>query len=288
VVTDPQVPRTGIGQALKSARQARDLTLQDVSDSLNLLVRVVEDMEAENWGRLPSATFTRGYLRAYAKLLEIDAHQMLQGFDEVATQAQAHPVLQSLPPPRLSIGTLIQKQPGAVLSVAVVLVACTVLVVLWAVWPDAVDTSGRPVVAPLPAGAVDRSVIDAAPAAQPSVVGAAAAEEVAAAPTTDDTANGDAAPVATDDGAVRRISATGDDRLEFVFAEDSWVEVKDRGGRRVFADLGRAGKSLQLIGQAPFAIVLGNAPGVDLSFNGEHVVLSPHTRNNIATLARGQ
>jgi len=42
------------------------------------------------------------------------------------------------------------------------------------------------------------------------------------------------------------------------------------------------------VGQAPFRVLLGYAPGVQMSFNGETVVLAPHTRNNVATLVLGQ
>jgi cytoskeleton protein RodZ len=280
VVTDPQSRATGIGQTLKQAREARDLTQQDVCDSLNLLVRVIDDMETENWGRLPSAAFTRGYLRAYARLLGIDADDILQKFDAIAVVAEVRPLLQAVPAPRFSIGTLIQKQPGTVLSAAVVLVICGVLVVLWAVWPHGADSAAT--AATLSAAAAAPSSEPGLPAALPSGAAGPIGEPVAP--------RGDAAAALPTDVATdaRRITAEGEDRLDFSFAEDSWVEVKDRAGQRVFADLGRAGESLQLIGQAPFAIVLGNAPGVALSFNGERVALSPHTRNNIATLALGQ
>jgi cytoskeleton protein RodZ len=89
-------------------------------------------------------------------------------------------------------------------------------------------------------------------------------------------------------GAPRRITETGDDRLAFAFTQDCWVEVKDRQGRSIYSDLSRSGDSLELVGQAPFMIMLGYAPGVTLSFNGERVTLTPHTRNNVATLALGQ
>jgi cytoskeleton protein RodZ len=283
VVTEPGSAPTGIGQMLKAAREAHDLTQQDVSDSLNLLVRVIDDMETENWGRLPSAAFTRGYLRAYAKVLGIDADEMLQKFDAIAVQVEAQLVLQAVPRPRFSVGTLIQKQPGAVLSAAVVLVICGVIVVLWAVWPHAGDSTATAATVPAVAAPIGQPELAAR---APQAANTQLREPVAS---WDETPVGPAATSATDTtNEARRISAEGDDRLDFVFAKDSWVEVKDRAGQRVFADLGRAGESLQLVGQAPFAIVLGNAPGVDLSFNGERVALSPHTRNNVATLALGQ
>jgi len=86
----------------------------------------------------------------------------------------------------------------------------------------------------------------------------------------------------------RRITEAGDDQLRFVFSEDCWVEVRSATGRNLFSDLGRSGSTLSLVGEGPFRILLGYAPGAEVAFNGEQVALAPHTRNNVATLVLGQ
>ena len=48
---------------------------------------------------------------------------------------------------------------------------------------------------------------------------------------------------------------------------------------------------LGLLGQATLLCIAGmmvSAPGVRMAFNGEPVVLGPHTRNNVANLVLGQ
>ncbi len=55
---------------VRAGRESRKLSQQDIADTLNLTLRVVDDIEAENWTRLPPPAFTRGYLRAYARLLD--------------------------------------------------------------------------------------------------------------------------------------------------------------------------------------------------------------------------
>ena len=95
------------------------------------------------------------------------------------------------------------------------------------------------------------------------------------------------APRADPPGA-RRITEFGSDRLSFEFSEDCWVEVKSATGRRLYSNLSVAGRTLSLVGQGPFRILLGYAPGARMSFNGEPVSLAPHTRNNVATLVVGQ
>jgi cytoskeleton protein RodZ len=87
---------------------------------------------------------------------------------------------------------------------------------------------------------------------------------------------------------VRRITPTGSDRLLFQFTDDCWVEIKSATGASLYSDLSRAGRTLELVGIAPFRILLGYAPGVTMSFNDEAVALAPHTRNNVATLVLGQ
>ncbi len=288
----------GPGSMLRSAREARDMTQQDVCDSLNLLVRVVNDIETDNYLRLPPATFTRGYLRAYAKLLEIDSQNIVAAFDAAIASnpmPAAPQPLNGMQKHAGGIAELMQKQPGTVLTGAVALVICSVLIVLWAVWPDGNAETVANSLPPFPQG----GEAVAAPTADTAATSVAPsdAQTLAATPlpdarqTTAETATEVASPDVRAPGdtiSARRITASGEDQLAFAFSDDSWVEVKDRQGRGIYSDLSRAGESLALVGQAPFVIVLGNAPAVTLSFNGERVALSPHTRNNVATLALGQ
>jgi cytoskeleton protein RodZ len=86
----------------------------------------------------------------------------------------------------------------------------------------------------------------------------------------------------------KRLTPTGDDRLTIEFSEECWVEIKDPSGVALFGDLGQAGERIELVGAAPFRVLLGYAPGVRLTYNAEPVALTPHTRNNVASLVLGQ
>jgi cytoskeleton protein RodZ len=87
---------------------------------------------------------------------------------------------------------------------------------------------------------------------------------------------------------VKRITPEGNDSLSLTFTGDCWVEVKNGEGESLYSDLSRSGDVLELVGEAPFRLRLGFAPGVELAFNHERVVLTPHTRNNIASIVLGQ
>ena len=52
------------------------------------------------------------------------------------------------------------------------------------------------------------------------------------------------------------------------FSSDSWAEVYDAAGQRLFYDVGAASTAHTVKGQVPLRVVLGNGPGVALEFNG--------------------
>jgi cytoskeleton protein RodZ len=53
------------------------------------------------------------------------------------------------------------------------------------------------------------------------------------------------------------------------FKSDSWVEVYDANGQRLFYDIGSANSSRAVSGTPPLRVVLGNAPAVSLNINGK-------------------
>lgn len=89
---------------------------------------------------------------------------------------------------------------------------------------------------------------------------------------------------AADEGG---FTAIPPDVLALVFDDDSWVEVEDARGEVIHADLGTSGESYSIYGQAPFRIVVGYAPGVQIDFNGDPVALAPHTQASVARLVVG-
>ena len=53
------------------------------------------------------------------------------------------------------------------------------------------------------------------------------------------------------------------------FASDSWVEVYDANGAKLFYDIGAAESSHKLTGTPPLRVTFGNAPGVKIEVNGK-------------------
>ena len=84
------------------------------------------------------------------------------------------------------------------------------------------------------------------------------------------------------------LAPTGSDKLQLVITADTWTDVKDANSFQLVYDLLRAGDSVELTGEAPFSVFLGNGHGVEIKINGEAVDVSRRIRDdNTARLKVG-
>ena len=71
--------RDSIGRVLKQEREDRSLSLQELSSTTRIPRKTLED--------LPSGVFVRGFIKAYASAVHIDAAEVLARFEEQRPQA---------------------------------------------------------------------------------------------------------------------------------------------------------------------------------------------------------
>lgn len=273
------------GQRLRKARELRGLSIDQVIAELRLSRRIVEGMEADDYSTLPEPAFVRGYMRRYAQLVKLSPDDIAARFDEsysadVATpEPDARPrnpiqLLGDIARPRLRLSKLLP-------WLSLVVVGLFVIGFFWsrqgASSPGAVAIdSTAPVVKP----------VKVVPMASPAAVSVEPLDTVNILPAPSGPAMlpmpvgaGVAAPPA--DAAV----GAGADHLRIVLVADSWVSVRDAAGRSLVSALRKRGETLDLSGSAPFAVNVGNAAGVVMTFNGKAVDLGPHTRGAVATLS---
>jgi cytoskeleton protein RodZ len=72
--------------------------------------------------------------------------------------------------------------------------------------------------------------------------------------------------------------------LKLIFAQPSWVEIRDRSGQIIFSQLNPAGSERDIEGQPPFALVVGNASNVTVKYKGQVVELSQRSKDDVARL----
>ncbi|GAB4481259.1 MAG: hypothetical protein Kow0088_23420 [Anaerolineales bacterium] len=75
-----------IGDQLRAARQARRLSLEEVSKETHIKPHYLEALEANAFDRLPSLFQARGFLRVYSNFLGLDGEALLRQLDQQTEQ----------------------------------------------------------------------------------------------------------------------------------------------------------------------------------------------------------
>ena len=81
-----EIDQTSYAARLIAAREARQLSVEDVAAQLNLHRSVLEALETERHDLLPTPAFVRGYLRGYARLLGIDGDELVREYSRSGVQ----------------------------------------------------------------------------------------------------------------------------------------------------------------------------------------------------------
>jgi cytoskeletal protein RodZ len=87
-VTDP---RTGVGSALRRAREVRGVSLDEAARDTRLRVDQLDALEREDFDVLPGDVYVRASLRTYASYLGLDANKVAGAYAQMAEEAEQTP-----------------------------------------------------------------------------------------------------------------------------------------------------------------------------------------------------
>ncbi len=282
-------PLPGVGVCLRVAREARRLTIADVAETLKLGPRQVEALESGDWQSLPGQTFVRGFVRNYARLVQIDPAPLMEQLDA------------TLEKPATSLNVPGSDQPSTPLPSSQFprrdhkLVLLGLLIVGLAALAYLLLPGDLSVLRERTQGLID-SISRKEPAKEvPSTTAApapAASEPVFPPGTTAQQVMNPQAPaemapatLAAPAAAPAAVPAAGENaQLRFVFTRESWVEVRDRDNKVVYSQRSPAGAEQSIGGAGPLTLVIGYAPGVKLFWRGQAIDLAPHTKGEVARL----
>jgi cytoskeletal protein RodZ len=87
--TERQVPSDPaeafqFGRHLKTERQSRGFTLEEISQATKISVCYLEALEKEQFDRLPAPTFTKGFIRSYCHFIRLDETQAIFAYSHCA------------------------------------------------------------------------------------------------------------------------------------------------------------------------------------------------------------
>lgn len=269
------------------------LSVVDVAQRIKFAPRQIEALEADDFAHLPEITFVRGFVRSYAKLLQIDAVPLLEalpGTPAPSPQLAAR-VLDEVPFPSTSE----MRKPNLVwLGAATFVIIVAVIFFSWshgskpsapalskphraaqaiAQFDTQQPTSAVPVVATAEPVAISNLRDEDQPAQQASRQAQHASE----------LEQQDATHVVPESAVLAAVpKRPGIIRMEF--DEESWVEIKDKDDRVLVSRIYPPGSEESLGGRAPFTFAIGRSSVVRLYYKGKAVDLVPHTKADVARL----
>ena len=180
------------GAALAAQREAMGLTIEQVADQLKLAQRQVIAIENGDYAALPNMAVTRGFIRAYAKVLRMDPAPLV-----AMVEVEPAPVVE-VPAPRRDMGasfsesrfpsmTQRQSKPSGLIAFGLVAVVVAAAIGAWQaglISPQMLGSNG----AASDAGSTDSAGVASTPLPAPNVPLASApapADSAASAPAAD-------------------------------------------------------------------------------------------------------
>ena len=315
-ITQPTDQQILIGKLLRDAREAKGIAIEDMAEKLHLLTDVVRGIEQCDFEEMPSRVFVRGYVRNYARLVGLNAQEMLDKFDQAHPEDLSHLKIDKTP--HLPADSPAASRFAGVVTWVTVLAIVILFVVWWYGYLTREEAQGdsaeqgvvtEEVIVQLPVELAPQaeSVTPPALVAEPieevqdvelkqdviepmsalpietvPVESTIEAQPVVAEPMFIEPAQAsviEEKPI-VDVEAQPQVPAVPDVRLKL--NGDCWVIVKSDDDSFKLVGLYNSGYEKVFEGNAPYTIVLGNYESAELWVRGELYDLTPHARGNVA------
>jgi len=252
----------GAGARLRAAREAQGLAAVDVARQLRLSPHQIEALETDDHGKLPGPVFVRGFLRNYARLVKLDPEAV------VASQPSLSPAPSVIPDVPPTVGAPFSAAPDlSWLRYAVIGIVLVAPLVLYIALDD--GNAPAPLAVAPPLLPVPAETGEGGRTAERTMEASLPTAEVA----------GAATPAASP--APRK---AGDHVIQLQFQRESWVEVRDGEGRKLYSQLNLPGSAQTISGPPPLSLIIGNAAGVRMTVNDRPYDLAPYVKVDVARL----
>lgn len=287
-----------VGGRLQQARQAMHMSVADVASQLHITATYVNLIEKNQFNKLPGAIFTRGYIKSYARLVNLSVDDIVACYIE---QEGGAPAEYSARPAAVNEYGASMRRHAIKWSIAIVAVILFLPTLAWwythqeeleasATIAVAQTATALPVTEPaekttnsveLPLPTVDASQWVATPVPtvtpaviQPTSVNVESEKEKSLLVVTQQPSPSDTASLA--------------DALVITFSEKSWIQVKNIEGVTLHDAEHRTGEEITIGGKSPFYVWIKNGKAVAMLFNGKPIKIDNIDNTGVARLVVGK
>lgn len=225
-----------LGQQLRRAREARGVTLREISEQTRITIRHLEAIEADDYKHLPGGIFNKSFVKAYARQVGFDERIALELY---ARTAREHGDPEEVPtsPQRSRVYTSeAARSPLVTAGLSAVIIGVLILIIyagLHYYRRTEGDASGAPTPTPAAAASPQAQTAPAAPQAEPDRLNVQikALEEVWLKALTDDEPDKGNAGLTLAPNDTREFSAQQKLTLKYARSKVGAFEVTINGGR---------------------------------------------------------
>ena len=251
-------------------------------------------IENDQYEKVFAPTYTRGYLRSYAKIVDVDEQSLIQLFNSNLENDEAPEII-----PEVSQKTQVTSSDKPVKIVTYLIVFALMLLLLaWWQSKHIIDDTQLLVSDETTSSEVDNAGIapafnyDYAIIEHPDVPNVNIENDsinnnylIDSVETSDtDQESAFENTINVDTGS--NDGETGE--LKLIIDEESWIEVYNVNDKRLFQKLAQPGSMINVTGLIPLSVLIGHSEGVRVIFNGENIDTQPYTRANVARLILGE
>lgn len=263
----PKQAILGPGAILKAAREKNGLTVADIATKLHLKLINIESIEADEFDPSVALTFTKGYLKLYAKQVNVPESVVLEAFASLHIEEKEPAKLQSF-------SKRVAKQANddrLMMITYFIIAAVAALVVIWWFQQDSAEVAQAPTNQPqgTQAQSSQTSVTQTSVEQTPDDLIVSAQFEVAS--------EVDTPRLVSETNQLEEItqSAKADTiELIFEFADNSWMNLLDSTGEAIAYGVKKSGRVMTVSGVSPFDVTLGAPQVVSIIYDGVPVDMS--------------
>lgn len=245
-----------IGATLKQAREARDMTVEQIADELMIRRFYLDALEQGNFKDLPERVYATGFVRSYAQFMGLDPQSAVDQFKRDAYGTRNGPYRVELTMPEPIIQNVMPSRTALVSAAAAV---CVIAIGIFLA-----TRSTKPATSAIPEPPVAAD-ITSAPVVAPDALSAPTNEMPEEA-----TPQPDAFQAAPSSTVTPEAPAAAAEKAYFLEATQSaWVEVKDAKGVVLFSNILKQGQKLPIPNQTGLTLSTGNAGGLRFIFGDQ-------------------
>ena len=265
------------GELLKEARKKKGRKYRKLSSELGIPEKYLEALEENNFSIMAGPTYVRGYLRAYAKKLDLDPELVITAFEKYLKDKRKQEKSSLKKDNKKG-----RKQKFSFLYASILLVI--ILLIIFVPERNTETSENKE---------INTYTEEEIPDFKDYFPGLEVKKEVNFEQTSSTIPpNLTISELSTDKEASSAVIEKANDQIieaintiEMNFSGDCWIEIMDKN-RILEYQLAKAGSSIYVKGVGPFKLIIGNSNRVELFYNGAKISLASTTnvKTNVSCL----